>query len=625
MKKRTFLAVFLIVVVLAVVGGLNAWALSAPETRSAPAAAVTVDEGEAFIRHGGGSWEPVAADAQVAVGDQVKTNVKSQATINFFDGASARLDENSEVVVRELTVDADNHALTRVDLGVTAGRVWSRIIKLMDRDAAYSVQSSSVVATVRGTAFVTDVTNPAGDVVQVVDGVVGVARMPDTLSEPKWEDVRAGEEAWMDKKGGRAAAAAVQRRAMTEKFRTSAWYRKNVAADDRFLEFVKQKREQQLSTMGRVLPGAPRYGLMRFGERLRAALTTDAAARRELLLQYQGRRFAEAVLLARAGKTAAMERAWNGYLDGFRAMQRDMGNGRAAPQESRAAVKRMIGRITEHRQLIAALDGGAVAVPETIRARMIGDRADTETIIAALEASFPDAVAPSSPQTFSPLEATPAEPVATSTPETPVVTNGNTNTNQPVPAPTNTNQPTAATPVSLAVTGTRNIMNVPDSQQFRAVLTMSDGTRSDVTTQAVWTLLGDPVGELVRGNLMTSAAGNATVQAVAMGLTGTYAVRVLPPAQLATLQSLVVSPAQPTVKSGARQTFIATASYSDGTTKDVTSLTTWSLSSSALGTLAGNVFTATSSLTFGGVVSLTAQYAEAGQTATGTATINVVP
>ncbi len=83
-----------------------------------------------------------------------------------------------EVVVRELAVDGDNHASTRITLAVTAGRVWSRVVKLLDRDASFSVQSSTVVATVRGTAFVTDVSSPDGDVVQVVEGAAGAPALP---------------------------------------------------------------------------------------------------------------------------------------------------------------------------------------------------------------------------------------------------------------------------------------------------------------------------------------------------------------------------------------------------------------------------------------------------------------
>lgn len=632
MKKRTFLAALLLVLILAVVGGLNAWALSAPEDRSVPVATVTVDEGEAFLRRGGGSWQPVAADAEVAVGDQVKTNAKSQATLNFYDGATARLDERSEVVVQELAVDAENHALTRVSLGVTAGRVWARIARLLDQDAAFSVQSSTVVATVRGTAFVTDVSDPAGDFVQVVDGLVGVAKAPEggapLSAAASWEDMRSGEEAWMPKKDGRAAGA-MQRRAMAERFRSSAWYRKNTSADEQFLEVVRRRREQRLSALGDVLPGDVRYPLRRFGERVRLALTTDPEARQELRLSYGGRRFAEAVLLARAGKGERAQRTLAAYIDGLRAMQREIQQ--SPPETARRRVRRMVGRVMEHRLLIAAIDGADVPVPEAMRDRMMGERSEVEALMMAMAAAFPDAmgwqVMPV--RAALPLSVPPPveEPAATTTPEEPsadqVPTVNAPTDNQP-PTDTDTNQPTAAVSTSLAVTGTRTIMNVPDSQQFRAVLTLSDGSTRDVTTDVAWTLVGDPVGTLTRGDLVTSSAGDATVMASLSGLTGSYAVRVLPPQQVqATLERVSVAPATATVRGGTQQAFTATAHYSDGTTRDVTATASWSLAGDPVGSLAGSVFTAFQ-VTSGGTATVTARVTD-GTTVAGTAAVSVVP
>ncbi|MEK7073403.1 MAG: FecR domain-containing protein [Patescibacteria group bacterium] len=637
MKKRTFLAVFLLVLVAAVVGGLNAWALSAPAERGVPIATVTVDEGEAFLRHGAGSWEPVAADAALAEGDQVKTNIKSQATINFFDGATARLDEDSEVVIRELTMDADNHASSRVTLAVTAGRVWSRVVKILDRDATYSVQSSTVVATVRGTTFVADVSSPDGDAMQVADGLVRVARAPNTPTEPAWEDVRSGEEAWMPKKGGVAAADKLVRRAMAERFRSSAWFRKNQAADEVFLNYVKQQRERILSGAARTLPGTPHHALQGFGERLRLALTTDSDARRNLRMAYEDRRFAETVLLARAGKTDAAMRSWSRYLDGFRAMQREIGVGKMEQKKTRTIIKQMVGRMAEHRMLIAALNGEGVQVPDTLRDRIMGERSEMGDMLSALQVMDPDAFGTAVPVRFRPLDA-PRVDTATTTEPTVIddtknlpTTNTNTNTNKPVntntnvPTNTNTNIPvTGPTAQSLAVIGTRTLMNIPDSQQFRAMLSMSDGSTSDVTVDAQWELVGDAIGTLARGYLTTAALGSASVHATYAGFTGSYNIRTIQQAPTqATLQSVTVSPASASLKNGQQQAFSATASYSDGSTRDVTAQAAWSQSNPAAGTLTGNVFVVSYQFQ-AQATTITARYTD-GITVSGTANVSVGP
>lgn len=644
MKKRTFLVVFLLVLVAAVVGGLNAWALSAPAERGVPIATVTVDEGEAFLRHDAGSWEPVAADAALTEGDQVKTNIKSQATINFFDGATARLDEDSEIVVRELTMDADNHASSHVTLGVTAGRVWSRVVKILDRDATYSVQSSTVVATVRGTTFVTDVSSPDGDAVQVVDGLVGVARVPNTPTEPAWEDVRSGEEAWMAKKGGVAAADKMVRRALAERFRSSAWFRKNQAADDVFLNYVKQQRERILSGAARTLPGTPRHALQGFGEQLRLALTTDPDARRNLRMLYEDRRFAETVLLARAGKTDAAMRSWSRYLDGFRAIQREIGIGKMDPAKTRTIIKQMAGRMAEHRMLIAALNGEEVQLPVALRDRIMGERSEMGDMLSALQVMDPTAFGAAVPLLFRPLDAPRVDTTTTATTTEPTViddttnlpttntnVNANTNTNKPVntntnvPTNTNTNIPvTGPVAQSVAVIGTRTLMNISDSQQFRAILTMSDGSTSDVTVNAQWELVGDAIGTLARGYLSTAALGSASVHATYAGFTGSYNIRTIQQAPTqATLQSVTVSPASASLKNGQQQAFSATASYSDGSTRDVTAQAAWSHSNSAAGTLTGNVFVVSYQFQVQTTI-VTARYTD-GTTVSGTANVSVGP
>ncbi len=167
-------------------------------------------------------------------------------------------------------------------------------------------------------------------------------------------------------------------------------------------------------------------------------------------------------------------------------------------------------------------------------------------------------------------------------------------------------------------------MNIPDSQQFRAMLTLSDGSTQDVTVEAQWELVGDVIGTLTRGNLTTTALGSAAVRATHAGLTGSYSIRTIQqtPTQ-ATLQSLTVSPASATLKSSQQQAFSAMASYSDGSTRDVTSQASWSHSNPAAGTLTGNVFVVSYQFQTQ-ATTITARYTD-GITVSGTANVSVGP
>ncbi len=86
----------------------------------------------------------------------------------------------------------------------------------------------------------------------------------------------------------------------------------------------------------------------------------------------------------------------------------------------------------------------------------------------------------------------------------------------------------------------------------------------------------------------------------------------------ATLQSIAVSPANPVVMAGAAQQFLATGTYSDGSTRDVTASAAWSTSNTAVATISPAVPGLAAALQ-GGTVTISAAVAAI----TGTATLTV--
>lgn len=93
-----------------------------------------------------------------------------------------------------------------------------------------------------------------------------------------------------------------------------------------------------------------------------------------------------------------------------------------------------------------------------------------------------------------------------------------------------------------------------------------------------------------------------------------------------TLQSLAISPATSTLTSGQTQQFTATATYSDNTTKDITTSSTWTVAAN-IGTInntsSKGLFTASAASIQTGQVS--ASYTESGVTKAATANVTVSP
>ena len=114
-----------------------------------------------------------------------------------------------------------------------------------------------------------------------------------------------------------------------------------------------------------------------------------------------------------------------------------------------------------------------------------------------------------------------------------------------------------------------------DVQQLTATATFSDGTSQDVTSSVTYTT-SDPTIVTVdsKGKLTAVGPGSAVVTATLGGTTATLPVTI----SNATLTSISVTPANPSIPAGQTQQLTATGTYSDGSTQDLTNTATWSSS-----------------------------------------------
>jgi len=136
-----------------------------------------------------------------------------------------------------------------------------------------------------------------------------------------------------------------------------------------------------------------------------------------------------------------------------------------------------------------------------------------------------------------------------------------------------------ATPVSIAVTPTNPSIPKGGTQQFTATGTYTDGSSQDLTASATWASSSTAVATITAGGLASGAAqGTSQISATVSGVTGSTTLTVGP----ATLVSIAVTPANPTIAKGTTQQFTATGTYTDGSTQDLTSSTTWASSNTAV-------------------------------------------
>lgn len=147
---------------------------------------------------------------------------------------------------------------------------------------------------------------------------------------------------------------------------------------------------------------------------------------------------------------------------------------------------------------------------------------------------------------------------------------------------------TAATLTALTVTPAAPTLAMGLSHQFIATGTFSDNSTQDLTDRVLWTSTAPAVATMSnqsgsQGVATAVAPGTSTITASSGGITGSATLTVVP----ATLVSITVAPANPSIALGSSQQFTATGTYSDTTTQDLTASVTWSSSPSSVA-LIGN-------------------------------------
>ncbi|TAL19170.1 hypothetical protein EPN90_04335 [Patescibacteria group bacterium] len=182
MKTRIIIIAVLVALVVIALIGLR----SAARAKITPPLVVRLTEARGTVERRAPDsfvWRPARAGALFSPGESIRTGADGRATIVFFGRAEARLDKNTEIEIsKETSVTAGNRRRQVVRLEAVKGRVWSRVLKFLDKNSRYEVFHSTTVATVRGTAFNFAVEESGGVNIDVAESVVTVARAGQELA-----------------------------------------------------------------------------------------------------------------------------------------------------------------------------------------------------------------------------------------------------------------------------------------------------------------------------------------------------------------------------------------------------------------------------------------------------------
>ncbi|MDX1901473.1 MAG: Ig-like domain-containing protein [Gammaproteobacteria bacterium] len=135
---------------------------------------------------------------------------------------------------------------------------------------------------------------------------------------------------------------------------------------------------------------------------------------------------------------------------------------------------------------------------------------------------------------------------------------------------------TTATLSSIYVSPTNQAISAGETQQYRATGIYTDFRIQDLTDKATWTSSNTAIATISNapsshGLAKGLSIGTATISATQGDVTGSTVMTV----HAATLVSIAVTPTLPTIANGTQQQFTATGTYSDASTRDLTSVATW--------------------------------------------------
>lgn len=674
MKK--WLLIIVPIILLAILG-IWFWSLASVPDEEERSVTLKVEENGVNVRQPGlTNWEAATSGMKIGEGWSVRTDKTGLATIEFFGQGESRLDSGTEVTISAAMIDELNPSSANVEVDVGMGRVWSRVLKLFDLDSSYSVRTSAVVATVRGTAFDVRVNADGSSEVIVNESAVDVGPTGDVPVESP-AAVAEGFAVTFAADGMMG-----DMREISDDVKRGRWFRRNAESDDAFVTRERDRRLRELRDLDGPRPDSFISGMAKLSERLH--LTFKKGNEREVLAQrFLARRYMRLIDLVEQGKAgmAAQEFA---KLENYIRTELRGPEAKAERHRIRAALKRVAfivedvdpdsplfpfkqrienlaealtesnegstlfvrllaldARLDEVRRLLArqaydeaqmALDGARKGIENVSReAGPILPRLDREhqrTIhgkISALRAResatrmrLEAATAPpeedeTATSTEDGLDEEPADGDVTPT-ETPP------DTTPPEPPPPDEPPSTEPEFESISLFIQSSPMKVGETANLIVTAYRGDGSQVNVSAMSTFEVQ-QAIGNLNGPSFTATQAGNTNITAYYddNGQTRTASASITAE-ESAVLESLtLISSAGTNLKPGDGSNITARARYSDGYTKDVTTLTNYE--HSGVGVLSITSFTTTRNDM--GQATIYGTYTEDGVTVNGEVVLNV--
>ncbi len=131
--------------------GIWFWSLGSLPSDDVTIARVSEKTGGMQLVRDNQAPQEIGVDTALLEGDRITTGAEGSAILDWYGAGESRISTSTEIVIEKLGQTEDGNLL--LVLRLESGRIWSRVQSLLDLDAQATVQTSDVIATVRGTSF----------------------------------------------------------------------------------------------------------------------------------------------------------------------------------------------------------------------------------------------------------------------------------------------------------------------------------------------------------------------------------------------------------------------------------------------------------------------------------------
>ena len=125
------------------------------------------------LRSGQSDWNTVTAGTPVKAGDTLRTGSDGRAEFAWADGTRWKLDPNTRLLVQR-AFGSSVRGGEQTQFRLESGKVWVRVVKRLDGNSSFRIETPSAIASVRGTVWSIEVAG-ADTLVRVWKGFVDVS------------------------------------------------------------------------------------------------------------------------------------------------------------------------------------------------------------------------------------------------------------------------------------------------------------------------------------------------------------------------------------------------------------------------------------------------------------------